>query len=110
MVVIAVAVGRPKSESGEKGSPLSNIFTWKKVDPLLPKEAESLITAPVGDTFSYDKKAIKQILEITNGKPWDIQYLCRSIIEELLQTGRRQATVEDVLKVKQQIGSLEDIR
>ncbi len=61
-------------------SPWYNIFTLEKVEPLTDDAARQLITNPAEGIFSYEKKAINFIIDVTQGRPEQIQKVCRNVV------------------------------
>lgn len=80
-------------------SPWFNLFKNEfYLSGLEPEEARHLILEPVAGIYNYSEDAILKIQELTQKKPYLIQWLCSRCINYLHEQGRIQGhvTLQDV--------------
>jgi hypothetical protein len=74
-----------------------NTAIYYRISHLSPEDARRLIIEPVQGQLTYDDLAVEQILKMTNGQPHLTQLICRTIVNELNETKKRNyALVDDV--------------
>lgn len=93
----AVVAGvRIRKEWEKEGSPWYNFFEEIEVDAIDPEAARRLVLEPVRGTFRFEAGAAERIVELTGGKPFQIQRRCLALVQRLHEQGRRTITVADV--------------
>ncbi|RPI71160.1 MAG: hypothetical protein EHM45_23965, partial [Desulfobacteraceae bacterium] len=71
------------------------LYLW--ISRLKPRDAERLVKEPVKDRLHYDDLAVAQILKMTGGQPYLTQLLCRTLVNALNETKKRNdAVIDDV--------------
>jgi hypothetical protein len=74
-----------------------NTAIYYRISHLSPEDARRLIIEPVQGKLTYEDLAVEQILKMTNGQPHLTQLICRTIVNELNETKKRNdALVNDV--------------
>jgi hypothetical protein len=74
-----------------------NTAIYYRISHLSPKDARLLIVEPVQGQLTYDDLAVEKVLKMTNGQPHLTQLICRTIVNELNETKKRNyAMVDDV--------------
>lgn len=81
-----------------------NTALYRRIGSLARPDAVRLIKEPVKDRLDYDDLAVEQILSMTGCQPYLIQRLCRTIVNHLNNTKKRNdALVNDVDEAVEQI-------
>jgi hypothetical protein len=78
-----------------------NTFLNLPIPRLSPEESLRLIREPVAGAFQYEPEALEHILVATQGRPAEIQGLCRQLIGELLASGEQVVTARQVQEALQ---------
>jgi len=74
-----------------------NTAIYIKIGNLKRADALRLIKEPVNGQLHYDDLALEQILKMTNGQPYLIQLICRTLVNDLNQNKKRNdALIDDV--------------
>jgi tetratricopeptide (TPR) repeat protein len=95
--LVAVVSGvEIRKQWDKEGSPWYNFFEEVEVTPIGRKDAEALITRPIGGVLKLDQEVIDRILELTGGKPYHVQRLCVALVNRMYEKGRRVVTIADV--------------
>ena len=93
----AVVAGvRIRKEWEKETSPWYNFFEEIQVDAIPPEEAARLIAEPVRGMFRFSPRAARRIVELSGGKPFQIQRRCLALVQRLHEEGRRTITLADV--------------
>lgn len=80
----------------DKKSPFYNLFIVKSLDMLPRREAETFLEKKFKE-FSYEKKAIEKILDLTQCHPFYLQWLARAVfISTLVDKKFTEAEVEKI--------------
>ncbi len=87
-----------------EGSPWFNFFEGIAVRPLPASEAERLVRQPMRGLFRVDDRVVQRIVEATSGRPYEIQRLCRALVDRGHRLGRRVLTIEDLEAVRREPG------
>ena len=78
-----------------RSSPM-NYLIELEIEPLTANEARGLILKPAIGVVSFDEAAVDRIIEITHGRPFDIQKICEQLINTAIQKRLYRIKVEDV--------------
>ncbi len=74
-----------------------NTAVYYRLSRLKEQDAVRLIKEPVKDQLKYDDLAVGQILKMTGGQPYLIQLVCRTLVNALNETKKRNdALIDDV--------------
>jgi|GEM_PF-1656924 len=74
-----------------------NTALYFRLSRLKDPEAVRLIKEPVKGRLDYDDLAVAQILKMTGGQPYLVQLLCRTLVNALNDTKKRNdAVIDDV--------------
>lgn len=93
----AVVAGvRIRKEWEKETSPWYNFFEEIQVDAIPPEEASRLVEEPVRGMFRFAPGAARRIVELSGGKPFQIQRRCLALVQRLHEEGRRTITLADV--------------
>lgn len=68
----------------------------RRIGHLDPADAERLITEPVKDRVHYQDGVVDAIYRVAEGQPFQIQAICRNLVELLNQKQSSQASLEMV--------------
>jgi len=82
-----------------RSSPM-NYLIELEIEPLTANEARGLILKPAIGVVSFDEAAVDRIIEITHGRPFDIQKICEQLTNTAIQKRLYHIKVEDVEVVR----------
>lgn len=82
-----------------RSSPM-NYLIELEIEPLTPKEAREMILMPAKGVASFDEAAVDKIIEVTHGRPFDIQKICEQLINNAIQKRVYRIKVEDVEELR----------
>lgn len=81
-----------------------NTALYRRIGRLPKKDAVRLIKEPVKNQLDYDDLAVEQILSMSGRQPYLIQLICRTMVNQLNDTKKRNdALVNDVDDAVEQI-------
>lgn len=78
-----------------RSSPM-NYLIELEIEPLTANEARELILKPAIGVVSFDEAAVDRIIEITHGRPFDVQKICEQLLNTAIQKRLYRIKVEDV--------------
>ncbi|MBI1930526.1 hypothetical protein HYR99_40560 [Candidatus Poribacteria bacterium] len=86
------------------GSPPFNFLSREiQIQPLDEESARKLITEPIKGFYSYEPKAIDQIIELSELRPFTIQGFCLRAVNRVLADGRTKITLDDIEAIKESV-------
>ncbi len=95
--LVAVVSGVEIKKHWERvGSPWYNFFEEVEVLPLNDEEARHLIERPIAGVLRMGDGVVDRILEITGKRPYLIQKMCVSLVNEAYERGSTTISVTDV--------------
>jgi len=95
--LVAVVSGVEIKKHWERvGSPWYNFFEEVEVLPLNDEEARHLIERPIAGVLRMGDGVVDRILEITGKRPYLIQKMCVSLVNEAYERGSTTISVNDV--------------
>ncbi len=81
-----------------------NTALYLRLSRLKDQDAVRLIREPVKGQLDYDDLAVEQILKMTGGQPYLVQLLCRTLVNNLNDTKKRNdAMIDDVDEAVEEI-------
>lgn len=86
-------------------SPWFNLFNEVAIEPFSREDGIKLLTEPVRDIYHYDADAVDFILEASAGRPFRIQQYALESVNQMLATGRRRITLDDVENAHERLQS-----
>jgi tetratricopeptide (TPR) repeat protein len=98
LVAVVAGVGIRK-EWEREGSPWYNFFEEVAVEPIAVEDARELVLAPIRGVFKVEAGVADDIVARCDRKPFQIQKLCRALVNRLHETGRKTITRADVAAV-----------
>lgn len=92
-------------------SPFCDIAVYVKVGCLDREAAVLLVNEPVAPVLSYNKDAVEEILRQTAGQPYQLQLICRTLVEFLNEIKEGNSiTLEHVEEIAGRLSTLgEDV-
>ncbi|MDM8538024.1 hypothetical protein QUF70_14810, partial [Desulfobacterales bacterium HSG17] len=97
--IIFLFCGTHKLEemSADYWSIFFNTAIYHKINYLSFEDTKKLIREPVNAQLTYDSLAVEQILKMTHGQPYLTQLICRTLVNDLNETKKRNyAAIDDV--------------
>ena len=95
--LVAVVSGVEIKKHWERvGSPWYNFFEEIEVLPLSEDEAKQLIERPIAGVLRIGDGVVERILEVTDRRPYLIQKLCVSMVNQAYERGSTVISVADV--------------
>jgi len=95
--LVAVVSGVEIKKHWERvGSPWYNFFEEVEVLPLREEEARRLIERPIAGVLRIGDGVVERILELTDKRPYLIQKMCVSLVNEAYERGNTTISVTDV--------------
>ncbi|MCP4213726.1 MAG: ATP-binding protein [bacterium] len=74
-----------------------NTALYRRIGRLPESDAERLVRRPVQGALDFDDLAVQRILHMTGGQPYLIQLICRTLVDDLNSTKKRNdALAQDV--------------
>lgn len=98
LVAVVAGVGIRK-EWEREGSPWYNFFEEVAVEPIAVEDARELVLAPIRGVFKVEAGVADDIVARCDRRPFQIQKLCRALVNRLHETGRKTITRADVAAV-----------
>jgi tetratricopeptide (TPR) repeat protein len=72
---------------------------YKKISFLGREDTKRLITEPVRDLLTFDRKAVDRIYTLTSGHPYFTQLVCHELFSQYQVTKQKRISVKDVESV-----------
>ena len=95
--LVAVVSGVEIKKHWERvGSPWYNFFEEIEVLPLSRDEARQLIERPIAGVLKIEDGVVDRVLDMTGNRPYLIQKMCVSLVNEAYERGKTTITVADV--------------
>lgn len=95
--LVAVVSGVEIKKHWERvGSPWYNFFEEIEVLPLNDDEARNLIERPISGVLKVGDGVVERILEVTDKRPYLIQRMCVSLVNQAYERGSTVISMEDV--------------
>jgi tetratricopeptide (TPR) repeat protein len=95
LVAVAAGVGIARDWDHE-GSPWYNFFEEIEVGPVDPVAARRLVIEPLRGAIAIDAEAVDRLLEIADGRPYQLQKLALAALQRVHEMRRTRITVDDV--------------
>lgn len=76
---------------------------YRNVSFLSRNDTLRLVTEPVKNTVTYDKKVLDQIYRLTAGQPFYTQVVCQNIVDHLNDHQKNHVEIEDLNQIVQEI-------
>ncbi len=95
--LVAVVSGVEIRKEWERaGSPWYNFFEEIEVAPIDRVAAEALVRRPIEGMFTIEDSALQRLLDVTGGRPYQIQRACVALVRRLHEEGRSTIALADV--------------
>ena len=91
------------SEEGGGSPPFNFLSREIQLEPLGEQDARKLITEPVKGFYTYEPKAVDNIIEHSELRPFTIQGFCLRAVNRILADGRTKITVDDITAIKESV-------
>ena len=100
--LVAVVSGVEIKKHWERvGSPWYNFFEEIEVLPLSEAEARSLVEAPIAGVLKLEQGVADRIVELTERRPYLIQKVCISLVNQAYEKGRSVISMSDLAALDQ---------